>query len=54
LLQNTLIGVNITLTPEEKLGRCLYSFSGTVTEIDEYNMSNLQKYDLLILNREEE
>ena len=37
---------NISLTPEEKLGRMLHNFSCTATEIAEYNYENLLKYNL--------
>jgi hypothetical protein len=42
--------MGITFTPEEKLGRMLYNFSSNVIEIDTYNLNNLLKYNLCILN----
>lgn len=39
--------MNISLTPEEKLGRMLHSFTATAIEIAEYNYNNLKKYNLL-------
>jgi hypothetical protein len=38
---------NISLTPEKKLGRRIYSFSAQATEIAEYNIANLQKYGII-------
>lgn len=35
---------NISLTPENSLGRMLYNFSATAYEVDEYNLNNLNKY----------
>ena len=36
----------VTLTPESKLGRDIYSFSATVTEIAEATVENLRKYNI--------
>ena len=38
---------NVSLAPEEKLGRMLHQFSCTAVEIDEYDLKNLEKYGLL-------
>ena len=35
---------DISFTPEEQLGRDIYSFSATVTEVADANSENLQKY----------
>ena len=37
----------VSMSPEEKLGRMLYNVSCTVTEIEEYNLINLKKMNLL-------
>ena len=37
---------NITFTPNKTLGRHIYSFSATATEICECNLDNLKKYKL--------
>lgn len=39
--------MNISLSPEEKLGRMLYSFSTTAYEVGEVNYENLVKYKLV-------
>lgn len=39
--------MNVSLTPEDKLGRMLHSFTATAVEIAEYNIENLKKYNLL-------
>ena len=39
--------MNISLTPEDRLGRMLHSFTATAVEIAEYNTENLIKYNLL-------
>lgn len=39
--------MNVSLTPEDKLGRMLHSFTATAVEIAEYNTENLIKYNLL-------
>jgi hypothetical protein len=39
--------MNISLTPEEKLGRMLYSFSATAYEVGEVNYENLVKYGFI-------
>lgn len=41
--------MNVVCTPEEKLGRMLYSFSCTAVEIEQYSIENLLKYNLLTL-----
>lgn len=38
--------MNVSLTPENTLGRMLYSFSATAYEIDEVSLANLDKYNL--------
>lgn len=38
---------NISLTPNTTLGRTIYEFSCTVTEMADFNAENLIKYDLL-------
>lgn len=38
---------NISLTPNQTLGRMIYSFSATVTEIDDVTIKNLQKYNII-------
>lgn len=37
----------VSLSPEEKLGRMLHSFNCTAVEIDEYNLKNLKKYNII-------
>ena len=44
--------INISLSPEDKLGRMLHSFTSTAIEIDTYSLANLQKYNLLFLSQE--
>lgn len=39
--------MNISLSPEEKLGRMLYSFSATAYEVGEVNYENLVKYGFI-------
>lgn len=39
--------LKISLTPEDKLGRLLHSFSGTAYEIAEYNYQNLLDYNFI-------
>ena len=39
--------MNISLSPNDTLGRMLHSFSATSYEIAEYTMSNINKYSLL-------
>lgn len=41
--------MNVSLTPEEKLGRMLHSLQCTAVEIDDYNLNTLEKYNLLTL-----
>ena len=38
---------NITLSPISTIGRMLYSFSATATQIDQLNLNNLTKYNLI-------
>lgn len=38
---------NISLSPIEALGRMLYSFGATAIEIDDNNLNNLDKYDII-------
>lgn len=37
----------VSLSPEDKLGRMLHSFNCTAVEIDEYNLKNLKKYNII-------
>jgi hypothetical protein len=39
--------MNISLTPNDTLGRMLHTFSATAYEIAEYNFDNLEAYNLL-------
>ena len=39
--------MNISLSPEDNLGRMLHSFTCTATEIADCNMKNLKKYELI-------
>ena len=39
--------LDISLTPDVSLGRLIFSFSATITEVDDYNISNCIKYNLL-------
>ena len=39
--------MDISLTPEDKLGRMIYSFSANVVEIAEYTYENLKKFNLI-------
>jgi hypothetical protein len=39
--------MNISLSPEEQLGRMLHNFSGTAYEIADYNYDNLVKYGIV-------
>ena len=36
--------MNVSLSPDDKLGRMLYTFSATAYEIAELNYENLVKY----------
>ena len=38
---------NISLSPETSLGRLIYNFSATVTEMDEISITNYKKYKIL-------
>lgn len=38
---------NVSFTPNKTLGRKVYDFSATATEIAEYNITNLNKYKLI-------
>ena len=40
--------MNVSLTPNETLGRMIYSFSATATEIDKYSSDNITKYNLYL------
>lgn len=42
--------MNSSLYPNDQLGRMLHTFSTTATEIDTYNYSKLNDYELLITN----
>lgn len=42
--------MNVSLSPEQQLGRKLHTFSATAYEIADYNFTNLQKYNLNNLN----
>lgn len=45
---NILIALtNVSLTPSEELGRLIYSFSATATEIDEVTLENLDEFGLI-------
>ena len=37
---------NISFTPNKQLGRAVWDFSATVTEVCEYNIENINKYEL--------
>jgi hypothetical protein len=39
--------MNVSLSPNDTLGRMLHTFNATAYEIDECNISNLLKYNLL-------
>lgn len=39
--------MNVSLSPNDTLGRMLHTFSCTAYEIDDYNFETLQKYDLI-------
>lgn len=42
---------DISLTPNQQLGRMIYSFTATATEIDECSIDNFIKYDILDLQK---
>lgn len=42
--------VDVNLTPITNLGRTVYSFSATAYEIDEYNVENCKKYNIVLAN----
>lgn len=44
---------DINLTPINELGRTIYNFSATITEIDEVNTDNLVKYGITKIEKEE-
>lgn len=39
--------MNVTLQPEDQLGRMIHSFSATAYEIDEYTIDNIKKHNCL-------
>lgn len=39
--------MNVSLTPNDTLGRMLHTFNCTAYEVAEYNMENLEKYNLM-------
>jgi hypothetical protein len=41
--------MNVSLSPNDTLGRMLHTFSATAYEIDELTFDNLRKYNLLSL-----
>jgi hypothetical protein len=43
--------MNITLTPNDTVGRMLYTFSGTGYEMDECNIDKLKKHSLISFNK---
>lgn len=43
---------DITFSPVQSLGRMLYSFSATATEIDSYSIENCEKYNIQTINEE--
>jgi hypothetical protein len=45
--------MKISLSPEDKLGRMLHTFSSTAYEIAAFNCENLRKLNLLTPNMEE-
>jgi hypothetical protein len=44
--------MNVSLTPNDTLGRMLHTFNCTAYEVAEYNMENIQKYNLMPSNLE--
>lgn len=46
--------LNVSLSPEDKLGRMLHSFSCTAYEVDEYSYNNLIKNGLITLSNSSE
>lgn len=40
---------DISLTPVDSLGRRIYSFSATATEVDNFTIDNCKKYNLLVV-----
>ena len=46
--------MNISLTPEDKLGRMIHSFTANAYEVEEYSYDNLIKLNMITLNKEEE
>ena len=46
--------MNVSLSPEDQLGRMLHTFSATAYEIAEYTYSNLEKYNLMNLETVEQ
>lgn len=44
--------MNVTLSPDDTLGRMLHSFNCNAYEIDDYNFTNLQKYNMLINSKQ--
>ena len=38
--------MDINLTPEQTLGRMIYSFSATAYEVDDYTLENIKKYNI--------
>lgn len=39
--------LNVSLTPNDKLGRMIHSFKATAYEIEEFNIKNLEKFNII-------
>jgi hypothetical protein len=39
--------MNTSLTPNDTVGRMLYTFNSTVYEMDNFSLSNLKKYNFI-------
>ena len=46
--------MNISLSPEDQLGRMLHTFQATAYESAEYNFENFKKYNLAFKRKEQE
>lgn len=46
--------MNIDMSPKQEIGRVVYSFSSTASEIAEDNIDNYKKYNLLVLEKVKE
>lgn len=46
--------MNVSLSPNDQLGRMLHNFSATAYEVADYNYDNLNKYKIIAINQEKQ